>query len=445
MTLVRFAPSPTGRLHLGNAFIALVNALYARKAGGRFLLRLDDTDRERSSADHAAAIEDDLAWLGIRWNLFARQSDRLERYEAAIERLKASGRLYACYETPEELSLKRKAQLNAGKPPVYDRAALRLTAEEKAALEAQGIRPHWRFLLQGDDPAWADLVQGDSRISISSMSDPVLIRADGVPLYTLASVVDDGELGVTHIIRGADHLSNTGVQIQLFEALGFTPPAFAHLPLISDAEGQGLSKRIGSLSLHSLRDSGLEPLAICSLLLRLGQGEPPEPLADWHALVEAFDIAKFGHATPRLSEDDLAAMNARLLHGLSHAEVADRLPEGVDAALWEAVKGNIRHLGETADWLRIVTDGVTGGLEPASVEDEAEFLSVAAQSLPPEPWDGETWRAWTKAVQQATGRKGKALFLPLRLALTGREHGPELANLLPLIGRKRVLERLCRR
>ncbi|WP_439514186.1 glutamate--tRNA ligase [Oceanibaculum nanhaiense] len=440
MTLVRFAPSPTGRLHLGNAFIALVNSLFARKSGGRFLLRLDDTDQERSTSEFAAAIEADLAWLGIRWDDFARQSERLERYDAAIERLKKSGRLYACYETPEELALKRKAQLTAGKPPVYDRAALALSDAEKSALEAQGIAPHWRFKLQGDDPAWTDLVQGDSHIQIASMSDPVLIRADGVPLYTLASVVDDGEMGVTHIIRGADHLSNTGVQIQLFEALGFPPPGFAHLPLISDAEGQGLSKRIGSLSLESLRDSGLEPLAIASLLLRLGQGQPPEICADWQALVEAFDIAKFGHATPRLSEDDLLAMNARLLHGLPYEAVADRLPEGADAALWEAVKGNIQRLSEVADWRSIVA----GQLDAPPPED-ADLLDEAATLLPPEPWDTATWKGWTKSVQEATGRKGKALFLPLRLALTGREHGPELANLLPLIGRKRVLERLCRR
>ncbi|WP_430437890.1 glutamate--tRNA ligase [Oceanibaculum nanhaiense] len=440
MTLVRFAPSPTGRLHLGNAFIALVNSLFARKRGGRFLLRLDDTDQERSTSEFAAAIEADLAWLGIRWDDFARQSERLERYDAAIERLKKSGRLYACYETPEELALKRKAQLTAGKPPVYDRAALALSDAEKSALEAQGIAPHWRFKLQGDDPAWTDLVQGDSHIQIASMSDPVLIRADGVPLYTLASVVDDGEMGVTHIIRGADHISNTGVQLQLFAALGFPPPGFAHLPLISDAEGQGLSKRIGSLSLESLRDSGLEPLAIASLLLRLGQGEPPEICADWQALVEAFDIAKFGHATPRLSEDDLTAMNARLLHTLPYEAVADRLPEGADAALWEAVKGNIQRLSEIPDWQRIVA-----GQPDSQPTADMELLDAAAGLLPPEPWDTATWKGWTKAVQEATGRKGKALFLPLRLALTGREHGPELANLLPLIGRKRVLERLCRR
>ncbi|MEQ8295780.1 MAG: glutamate--tRNA ligase [Nitratireductor sp.] len=440
MTLVRFAPSPTGRLHLGNAFIALVNFLFARKSGGRFLLRLDDTDRERSTPEFAAAIASDLAWFGIGWDDFARQSDRLDRYDAAIEKLKAAGRLYACYETPEELALKRKAQLTAGKPPVYDRAALALSDAEKSALEAQGIAPHWRFKLQGDDPAWTDLVQGDSHIQIASMSDPVLIRADGVPLYTLASVVDDGEMGVTHIIRGADHISNTGVQLQLFAALGFPPPGFAHLPLISDAEGQGLSKRIGSLSLESLRDSGLEPLAIASLLLRLGQGEPPEICADWQALVDAFDLAKFGHATPRLSEDDLLAMNARLLHTLPYEAVADRLSEGADAALWEAVKGNIQRLSEVANWQRIVA-----GQPDSQLPADVELLDAAAGLLPPEPWDAATWKGWTKSVQEATGRKGKALFLPLRLALTGREHGPELANLLPLIGRKRVLERLCRR
>lgn len=440
MTLVRFAPSPTGRLHLGNAFIALVNFLFARKSGGRFLLRLDDTDQDRSTPEFAAAIEADLAWLGIGWDDFARQSDRLDYYDAAIEKLKASGRLYACYETPEELALKRKAQLNAGQPPVYDRAALALSEAEKSALAAQGIRPHWRFRLEGDDPAWADLVQGDSHIQIASMSDPVLVRADGVPLYTLASVVDDGEIGVTHIIRGADHLSNTGVQLQLFAALGFPAPAFAHLPLISDAEGQGLSKRIGSLSLESLRGSGLEPLAIASLLLRLGQGEPPEPCTSWQALVDAFDIAKFGHATPRLSEDDLLAMNARLLHSLPHSAVASRLPEGADAALWDAVKGNIRCLAEIADWQRVIE----GQFETPPPTD-TELLDEAAKLLPPEPWDASAWKGWAKAVQEATGRKGKALFLPLRIALTGREHGPELANLLPLIGRERALERLCRR
>jgi glutamyl-tRNA synthetase len=441
MTLrVRFAPSPTGRLHVGNIFVALANWLYARSRGGSFLLRLDDTDRERSTAAYAAGIEQDLAWLGLAWDDVRRQSDRGSHYDEAAARLRASGRLYPCFETPEELALKRRSQLQRGLAPVYDRAALALGPRERARLEAEGRRPHWRFLLQREDIAWDDLVRGPQHIDESSQSDPVLVRADGSTLYTLTSVVDDAELGVSHVIRGNDHVTNTAAQIQLFQALGAAPPTFAHLPLLVDAGGEGLSKRTGAQSVADLRAAGLEPLAIAIYLARLGTGEPMEPVADLAALTAGFDLGRFGRASPRFDPAELAHLNARLLHGLSYDAAAPRLAErglaNVGEPLWLAVRGNLARLDDLAAWL-----AVTSG-EVAATGDDPELLRAAAGLLPPEPWDAGTWPAWTKAIGSATGRKGRALFHPLRLALTGRGEGPEMKALLPLIGRDRALARL---
>ena len=433
---VRFAPSPTGRLHVGNGRIAVVNWLFARQQGGRFLLRLDDTDAERSTTAFAAGIETDLAWLGLAWDSFARQSDRLVHYTSAAERLKASGRLYPCYETPEELGLKRKAQLAAGRPPRYDRAALRLSADERRALEGAGRRPHWRFRLEDRDVAWADLVRGEQHYAALHLSDPVLLREDGRPLYTLSSTVDDLELGITHVIRGEDHVANTAVQIELFEALGGPVPSFAHLPLLVDASGAGLSKRLGSLSLESLRDAGIEPLTLVSYLAKLGSSDAIEVRGSLGELVREFDLAHLGRAAPRFDPADLATLNAKLLHLLPFAAVTGRVP-GLDAALWLAIRGNLATLAEADAWV-VVRDGPL-----APVVEDAAFLAAAASLLPPEPWDAATWKTWTEAVKTATGRKGRALFHPLRLALTAREQGPEMAALLPLIGRARAARRLA--
>jgi glutamyl-tRNA synthetase len=438
---VRFAPSPTGLLHVGNARQALINWLFARARGGRFLLRIDDTDTERSTPEFARAIEDDLRWLGLTWDEKAVQSERLARYSAAAERLKAAGRLYACYETPEELGLKRKVALAAGRPPIYDRAALNLSDADRAKLEAEGRRPHWRFKLEPGEIAWDDLVRGPVSFQSENLSDPVLIREDARPLYTLTSVVDDVELAVTHVLRGEDHVANTAVQVQLFQALGKDGgegqvPSFGHLSLIAGAGGESLSKRLGSLSLASLRESGLEAMTINCYLARLGTPDPVEPLPDLAALAAGFDLSRFGRATPKFDPAELEHLNARLLHVTPFEAVAGRLPQGIDADLWAAIRPNVTRLAEAEVWQNICRGPVIPQIE------DADFARQAAELLPPEPWDEATWSTWTGAVKAATGRKGKALFLPLRLALTGLDHGPELKALLPLIGRERAEARL---
>lgn len=433
---VRFAPSPTGLLHVGNARVALINWLFARQAGGTFLLRLDDTDSERSTAAFAQGIEEDLRWLGLVWDDYATQSGRGDRYEAAAATLTAAGRLYPCYETAEELSLKRKAAMQAGRAPVYDRAGLRLSEAERARLEAQGRRPHWRFALVHEAIAWDDMVRGPVAFEGANLSDPVLLREDGRPLYTLSSVVDDFELGISHVLRGEDHVSNTAVQIQLAQALGGSVPLFAHLPLLVDARGQGLSKRLGSLSLQSLRDEGLEAMTVNSYLARLGTPDPIEPHLILDELVATFDISRFGRAAPRFDPEELHRLNARLLHITPYEAVRERLPKGVDAPLWDIVRANVTTVAEAVDWHRICHGPVTPVIE------DADLAAAAADLLPPEPWDGKTWKSWTEAVKGRTGRTGKRLFHPLRLALTGLERGPELRDLLPLIGRARALARL---
>ena len=432
---VRFAPSPTGLLHLGNARAALVNWLFARRHGGTFVLRLDDTDRERSEERYAAAIEADLRWLGIAWDEEARQSERLSHYAAAADALRSKGRLYPCYETETELALKRKAQQAQGLTPRYDRAALKLSEAERRRLEAEGVQPHWRFLLREGEVHWDDLVQGAKSFQGQHLSDPVLVRHDGLPLYTLSSVVDDIALGITHVIRGEDHVSNTAVQIQLTQALGGSIPTYAHLPLMVDAEGKGLSKRLGSLSLGELRAQGLEPVALASYLAKLGTADAIQLRGSLDELAAELDFARFNRAPPRFDEQELWQLNAKRVHGLGFEAVADRVP-GIDAALWEAVRSNLRRVEEAKDWL-VVRDGP---LSP--VIEDAGFCAEAAALLPPEPFDGAAWKRWTEAVKAATGRKGKALFHPLRLALTARESGPEMAALLPLIGRDRAQRRL---
>jgi glutamyl-tRNA synthetase len=437
---VRFAPSPTGRLHVGNIYIALHNWLYARKAGGEFLLRLDDTDRERSTEDFANEIKADLEWLGLSWNLFDRQSVRLAIYDAAADKLRAAGRLYPCYESAEELSLKRKVQLSQGRPPIYDRAALKLTAADRAKLEAQGVKPHWRFKLEPRDVGWDDLVRGPQHVDETSQSDPVLVRENGSYLYTFTSVVDDIAFGITEVIRGNDHVTNTATQIQIFEALGAKAPIFAHLPLLVDAAGEGLSKRLGSLSIGQMRKDGLEPMAINAYLARIGTGDPVAPVRGLDELVPGHDLSKFGKSSPRFDPEELKHLNARLLHHLPFEEARKHLAAiglgDVDAAVWDAARANVEKVEDVALWQSVVKGPVT----PA-IADTA-FAAKAAELLPPEPWSAETWSAWTNAVKTATGRKGKELFMPLRQALTASDHGPELKLLLPLIGRDRALKRL---
>ncbi|HKO09936.1 MAG TPA: glutamate--tRNA ligase [Alphaproteobacteria bacterium] len=439
---VRVAPSPTGRLHVGNIRTALINWLFARRHGGTFLLRIDDTDEERSTRAYEEAIEQDLGWLGLRWDRFARQSDRLRHYAEAAQKLTALGRLYPCYETPEELELKRKMQLARKLPPVYDRAALKLSAEDKRTYESAGRLPHYRFLLSDRPVEWQDLVRGTVRFEPGHLSDPVLMRADGRPLYMLASVVDDLELGISHVIRGEDHVANTAPHIELFAALGGDPAtlAFAHLPLLTDASGAGFSKRLGSLSVGDLRASGVEPMALNSLLAKLGTSDSIEPRHSLDELVAEFDISHFSRSTPKFDLDELMRLNARLLHSTSFEAVAGRLEalglSGVDRGFWEAVRGNLSRLDDAAIWWRVVHG------ELAPLIEDADFARQAAALLPSEPWDGGTWAAWTESLKRATRRNGKALFHPLRLALTGRERGPELAALLPLIGRARARARL---
>ena len=439
---VRFAPSPTGRLHAGNVRTALINWMFARKMGGDFLLRLDDTDSERSTQAFAKGIEEDLSWLGLDWAQLVRQSDRFKRYAQAVERLKANGRLYPAYETPEELELRRKRQLARGKPPIYDRAALKLTDVERARLESEGHKPHWRFNLESRDVAWDDLVRGRQHVDAASLSDPVLVREDGTYLYTLPSVVDDIDLGITHVIRGEDHVANTAPQIQLFEALGAPPPAFGHHNLLVSADGQALSKRERTLSIESLREEGLEALAVAIYAATIGTSDAVAPHASLDELVASFDFGKLSRAPARFDPAELRLLNAKLLHMLPYEAVAERLREmGVegDTDFWEAVRGNLNVLADAKLWWRVVS----GPLHP--VIADKDLCETAAGLLPPEPWDAATWSAWSAAVKDASGAKGKALFQPLRLALTGEDHGPELKLLLPLIGRARALSRLAGR
>jgi glutamyl-tRNA synthetase len=435
----RFAPSPTGTLHVGNIRTALHNWLFARAHGGRFLLRIDDTDRERSEERFVDSIRADLAWLGLVPDGEERQSARFDRYEARFAELVASGRVYPAYETAQELELKRKILLGRGLPPVYDRAALALTDAERAVFEAEGRRPHWRFRLDHGAPIeWDDLVRGHQRFDPALMSDPVVRRADGSWLYLLPSVIDDIDMGISHVVRGEDHVSNTATQLQMFEALGSAPPSFAHEALLTGSEGK-LSKRLGSLGVAHFREEGIEPQALVALLARLGTSDPVEPFADPAPLIESFDFARFGRAPARFDEAELAQLNARIVHQLDHAAVADRLPEGMREGAWEAIRPNLSTVGEAADWWGVVQGPID---PPALAEEDRAYLLRAAEVAATIDWSADPWHAITGALKAETGRKGRALFLPLRLALTGREHGPDMAALLPLIGREAAISRL---
>ncbi len=441
MTRVRFAPSPTGRIHIGNARTAFFNFLYAKKAGGTFVLRFDDTDLERSKEEYAQAIEVDLRWMGIDPDVIVRQSQRFALYDAAAQKLKELGRLYPCYETADELDRRRKRQIARGVPPVYDRAALKLTDDERAALEAQGRKAHWRFKLEERTMHWNDLVRGESHIEAGSLSDPVLIREDGTYLYTLPSVVDDIDLGITHVIRGEDHVTNTAVQIQLFETLAGKAPIFGHHNLLTTASGEGLSKRSGSLSIGGLRDAGIEPLAIAALATLTGSSDAVHPVISLEELGSAFDLSHVSRGAARFDENELASLSARTLHALPFELVSERLAEaGIvgekSEQFWTAVRGNLETFSDVRAWWHVVDQTITPVIE------DTEFCAQALALLPDEPYDAQTWSRWTGAIKDKTGRKGKALFHPLRLALTAQESGPELAQLLPLIGKIKAAARL---
>jgi len=433
-TVTRFAPSPTGYLHVGNLRTALFNHLIARKSGGQFILRLDDTDPERSRPEYADAIQQDLEWLGLTWDRIERQSDRLGRYAAAADDLRAKDRFYEAWETPVELDLKRKKQLNMGQPPVYDRAALSLSDAEKAALRAERGSGVWRFKLDHQRIEWTDGILGDLSIDAASVSDPVLIRADGQVLYTLASVVDDTDMGITHVVRGSDHVTNTATQIQIIEALGGTPPSFAHHSLLTGPQGEALSKRLGTLSLRDLRAAGIEPMALLSHMARIGSSQPVEVAADLDELAAGFDLSQFGSAPTKFDETDLGPLTARVLHDLPLEAVADQLhdlgvPDALAPAFWDVARANIATRAEIDDWWSLLRDGAT----PLVDEADRAFVAEAFALLPDPPYTDTTWSDWTGAVKDATGRKGKALFMPLRKAVTGRERGPEMADVMRLL------------
>ncbi len=436
----RFAPSPTGRLHVGNIRTALHNWMFARASGGRFILRIDDTDAARSEERFVEAIRADLDWLGMTPDGEERQSARFALYEARFAALVASGHVYPAYESAQELDLKRKIAAGRGLPPIYDRAALALSDEQKSAFEREGVAPHWRFKLDHDAPiAWDDLIRGPQHFEARTMSDPVIRRADGSWLYMLPSAIDDADMGITHVVRGEDHVSNTALQLQMFDALGVAPPRFAHEALLTGAEGK-LSKRLGSLGADHFREIGIEPQAIRALLARIGTSDPVEPIADAAPLIATFDFARFGRAPARFDEAELSQVNARILHALPYAAVADRLPAGMDAQAWEAVQPNLVTLADAADWWGVIEGPVA--IDTATDDAERAYLDQAHAAAAAIDWSNDPWHALTGRLKTDTGRKGKALFLPLRRALTGRDHGPDMAALLPLIGRERALARL---
>jgi len=454
MIRVRFAPSPTGYIHIGNSRIALANWLFAQDKGGEFILRYDDTDIERSKPEYVEGIAQDLDWLGIKPAEIYFQSQRFGRYDAIAAQLKQAGLLYPCYETQEELERRRKIRLTRKLPPIYGREALKLTAEERAALEAQGRKPHWRFLLPNfdSDPfaprrrevIWQDLVRGEQKVDLSSLSDPVLIRADGSYLYTLPSVIDDQDMSISHIIRGDDHITNTGVQIALFEAIGSPLPSFGHINLLTTATGEGLSKRKGDLSLRSLRGQGFEPMAVASLAVLTGTSENVQACLDMVELARHFNLAAISKSAAKFDPQDLNALNRQLIHQLEFEAVKARLEQvGISGMIapdfWVAVRENLNHVEEAVKWWRIITGK---SLHFAAEGTDDDFLEVAAQLLPPEPWDKSSWGQWTQAIKEQTGRKGKSLFHPLRLALTGEAQGPELTALLPLMGHDLTTHRL---
>ena len=439
---VRSAPSPTGKLHVGNIRSATLNWLFAKKEGGQFILRIDDTDTARSKKAFEDGIREDLLWLGFKWDETYKQSDRFAEYDKARDKLIANGLLYPAYETEEELERRRRIAQARGAPPVYDRAALSLTAEQKAALEKEGRKPHWRFKLSGGRAEWNDLIRGPQSVDTASLSDPVLIREDGAYLYTLPSVVDDAEMKISHIIRGEDHVTNTGVQIEIFRALGYAPPIFAHHPLMVGADGEGLSKRLGSLSIESMRGDGYEPLAIVSHLAKIGTSDPIAAAPSLDALAADLDWGKISRAPARYDTEEVKRVNAEVLHAMDYAAAKPHLAAlGADhgEAFWNAVRANLVFFADVKEWGRVIA----GPIDP--VIADAAFAGAAAEVLPSGPYDAAAWNAFVDAVKAKTGAKGRALFMPLRQALTGMDHGPEMAPLFALIGPEKARARLMGR
>ena len=434
MTITRFAPSPTGYIHVGNLRTALMNYLIARKAGGTFILRIDDTDPVRSDEKYVDGIKQDLEWLGLQWDKVERQSERLDRYADAAEKLRSIDRFYEAFETPTELDLKRKKQLNMGKPPVYDRAALNLSTEERDALRIERGDGVWRFKLDQERINWKDGILGDISIDAASVSDPVLIRGDGQFLYTIASVVDDTDMGVTNVVRGSDHVTNTATQIQIMKALGMTPPEFAHHSLLTGPQGEALSKRLGTLALRDLREQGIQPMALLSLMARLGSSDPMELRSEMSELIEGFEVSSFGTAPTKFDVADLFPLTANVLQEKPLADVADQIADlGVPADLaeifWTVTRDNITTLKDLAAWWTLFSEGA----DPVIDDEDAEFVAQAMAMLPQAPFDDTTWKTWTGAVKEATGRKGKGLFMPLRKALTGQSHGPDMSATMTLL------------
>ena len=439
MTKVRFAPSPTGYLHIGNFRTALVNFLFSRKKNGHFMLRIDDTDEERSSLEYENGIKEDLKWMGVDWDSIEKQSSRLSNYDKALEILLDKKRAYPCFETGDELSLKRKSQLSSGKPPIYDRSALKLSDSDIASLKTQGKRPHYRFLLKHSDVIWRDLIKGESKYNMSNLSDPVIIREDGRVIYTLASVVDDIDFEVTDILRGEDHMTNSAAQIQLFEALGSLAPRLGHLSLLTDISGSGLSKRLGSLSLRDLKKEGFQPLAIASLLSRIGTSDSTDISTELNEIIINFDINKFGKSKPKFDKVELSALNSKLFQLIDFENIFDDLKKiniNITKEFWYLIRGNINTLNDVNFWWDIVYGNIN------TIKDSEEFTNLAIKTLPKKDFDKNTWSTWTSLIMKESGRKGKDLFKPLRLCLTGQSNGPEMASLVFIMGRDKVIERL---
>ena len=433
MTTTRFAPSPTGYLHIGNLRTALFNFMIARQAGGEFILRIDDTDPVRSKPEYVDGIKRDLEWLGLHWDRVEHQSVRFERYAEVADQLRHKGLFYECFETPLELDLKRKKQLNMGKPPVYDRSALALSDAEREALSIERAG-HWRFMLDQSRIEWTDGILGSISIDAASVSDPVLIRGDGQVLYTLASICDDTDMGITHVVRGSDHVTNTATQIQMIRAIGGTVPSFSHHSLLTGPKGEGLSKRLGSLALRDMRDAGIQPMALLSHLARLGSSDPIELRGVMEDIIFGFDLTKFGSAPTKFDEADLIPITAKYLQGLDLVDVAEEValigvPADKAEDFWNVVRTNISTLKDLGSWWELTKNGAIPEID---LEDQ-EFIAQAMAMLPEGPFDTTTWGTWTAEVKQATGRKGKGLFMPLRKALTGMSHGPDMGALLPLL------------
>ena len=439
MTKVRFAPSPTGYLHIGNFRTALVNFLFSRKKNGHFMLRIDDTDEERSSLEYENGIKEDLKWMGIDWDSIEKQSSRLSNYDKALEILLDKKRAYPCFETGDELSLKRKSQLSSGKPPIYDRSALKLSDSDIASLKSEGKRPHYRFLLKHSDVIWGDLIKGESKYNMSNLSDPVIIREDGRVIYTLASVVDDIDFEVTDILRGEDHMTNSAAQIQLFEALGSLAPRLGHLSLLTDISGSGLSKRLGSLSLRDLKKEGFQPLAIASLLSRIGTSDSTDISTELNEIIINFDINKFGKSKPKFDKVELSVLNSKFFQLIDFENIFDDLKKiniNITKEFWYLIRGNINTLNDVNFWWDIVYGNIK------TIKDSEEFSNLAIKTLPKKDFDKNTWSTWTSLIMKESGRKGKDLFKPLRLCLTGQSNGPEMASLVFIMGRDKVIERL---